>query len=128
MKTITMTIAQLRDAVPALQEIGAMKLPAAAAYRISRALQTIEDHLATYRKTLDRLLTEHGADKSGDQAEFETPEKKAEFLAEAKQLDQEEIEIAIKRVAVDQITAPISAHLFMQADFLFYEEDEEPGR
>ena len=113
----------LANAVPALNELFALKLPARAAFTLAKAIKLIEPLLAAYEKTRVKLVDQYARRnddgemlKDGDNVQISDP---VAFNAEMEELLKQVVEMDIKPLGVEDFgSSEIHPNTFLQLGWL----------
>jgi hypothetical protein len=99
---IKIKLSALIEAFQALKRIGACKIDALAAYKVSLVITKAREPLVTYDETRQRLLTELGKSEDGGANFTVPPESVAKLNEQMKALLDAEVEIAIEPIPMSR--------------------------
>jgi hypothetical protein len=121
------TIKQMREGAVALNDLGAMKLPAPLSLRVMLSMKALRDPVAAFDETFNKLLSEMGKPIKKSPGQFEIAKENVDaFNAASTALHAEEIELNIKPIKLSAFgNAEIAPQTLLALDWMIEQDIPE---
>jgi hypothetical protein len=123
-ETLKISLYELINSVPAINDLIAQPLPVQSAFKISKIAKTIQTELDSYNEVRGKLLNEFGTlSEDGIQYEF-ADDNKQKFETNHRELLNSEVELMVRKLKIQELHgANTSATNMMLLSWLIEDEN-----
>ncbi len=116
------TIRELSDSRPALQDLASKPMKGSTAHYVSKAIIVVTRALEPFDMTQAKLIEEHNAKVIGGRVVFEKEDDEAKFIEDLKPIRDEEIELEVQKISIKKLgNIQIAPGTFVMLDWLLEE-------
>ncbi len=113
------TIRELSDSRPALQDLASKPMKASTAHYVSKAIVAINRVLEPFDMTQSKLIEKYDANVVGGQIIFKEEDDGDKFVEELRPVRDEEVELKVQKISIKKLgNIQIAPGTFVMLDWL----------
>lgn len=113
------TIRELANSRPALQDLASKPMKASTAHYVSKAIVAINRALEPFDMTQEKLIEKYGAKVMGGQIIFKEDDDEDKFIKELKPVRDEEVELEVQKISIKKLgNIQVAPGTFVMLDWL----------